>query len=173
MLSGAASSPGECLSLPETLAAATPAQTAGVGAGLSWGLGWGLDVGCLPFSHLHSTHTAGLQHKHKEKEREREEEARVKRRSNKVQLQVEVETHVVQLEGGRECDLKMRGGGATAALEEDSLHRVERPPLAGSQVPFNGYDTFCSCVVHLKGGRHGHTTHNNGHQQVEQPGGSK
>lgn len=71
MLGHAASAPGECLSLPETLAAATPAQAAGVGAGLSWGLGWGLDVGRLPFSHLHSTHTAGLHHKHKEKEREK------------------------------------------------------------------------------------------------------
>lgn len=71
VLGHAASAPGECLSLPETLAAATPAQTAGVGAGLSWGLGWGLDVGRLPFSHLHSTHTAGLHHKHKEKEGEK------------------------------------------------------------------------------------------------------
>lgn len=91
----ASSAPGECLSLPETLAAATPAQTAGVGAGLSRGLGWGLDVGRLPFSHLHSTHTAGLHHKHKEKEREKDG-SRVKSRSHEVQLQVEV--HEVQLE---------------------------------------------------------------------------
>lgn len=46
--------------LPETLAAAAPAETAGVGSGLSRGLGWGLDVCRLPFSHLRSTHTPGL-----------------------------------------------------------------------------------------------------------------
>lgn len=46
--------------LPETLAAATPAEAAGVGSGLSRGLGLGLDVCRLPFSHLHSTHTPGL-----------------------------------------------------------------------------------------------------------------
>ena len=46
--------------LPETLAAAAPAEAAGVGSGLSRGLGWGLDVRRLPFSHLHSTHTPGL-----------------------------------------------------------------------------------------------------------------
>lgn len=82
MLVHAASSPGECLSLPETLAAAAPAQAAGVGAGLSRGLGWGLDVGRLPFSHLHSTHTAGLHHKHREKEGEKEKERELEGRSN-------------------------------------------------------------------------------------------
>lgn len=72
----------ECLSLPETLAAATPAQTAGVGAGLSGGLGWGLDVGRLPFSHLHSTHTAGLHRKHKENEREKEKRKKTFKRGS-------------------------------------------------------------------------------------------
>lgn len=46
--------------LPETLAAATPAEAAGVGSGLPGRLGWGLDVCRLPFSHLHSAHTPGL-----------------------------------------------------------------------------------------------------------------
>lgn len=45
---------------PETLAAAAPAEAAGVGSGLSGGLGGGLDVRRLPFSHLHSAHTPGL-----------------------------------------------------------------------------------------------------------------
>lgn len=48
------------LFLPETFAAAAPAETAGVGSGLSRGLGWGLDVCRLPFSHLHSADTPGL-----------------------------------------------------------------------------------------------------------------
>ena len=48
------------LCLPETLAAAAPAEAAGVGPRLSRGLGGGLDVCRLPFSHLHSAHTPGL-----------------------------------------------------------------------------------------------------------------
>lgn len=47
-------------SLPETLAAAAPAEAASVGPRLSGGLGGVLDVCRLPFSHLHSAHTPGL-----------------------------------------------------------------------------------------------------------------
>lgn len=46
--------------LPQTLAAAAPAEAAGIRSRLSRGLRWGLDVSRLPFSHLHSTHAVGL-----------------------------------------------------------------------------------------------------------------
>lgn len=140
------------------------------GAVLGPGVGPRCGLPAFFSSPLHSHCGASAQ---TQREREREKKKReLKDVQTRFSFRWEVETHVVQLEGGCECDLKMRGGGATAALEDDSLQGVERPPLAGSQVPFNGYDTFCSCVMHLKGRCHGHTTHNNGQQQVEQPGGS-
>ena len=52
--------PGGVGGLPETLAAATPAEAAGVGSGLTGGLLGPLDVARLPFPHLHSTQTTGL-----------------------------------------------------------------------------------------------------------------
>lgn len=160
--------------LPETLAAATPAQAAGVGAGLSWGLGWGLDVGRLPFSHLHSTHTAGLQHKHRETEEEREgegkEEAPVRtRRSSRCFFGREMEGHVVS----SECELRMQRGGASG--EGGSPPAGGAPPSGWepSPLPLASSDTHGPCIsigavsrTHTLTRTHRHTQRNR-HKTVD------
>lgn len=131
-------------------------------------LGPGVGPRCGPpaffSSPLHSHCGASAQ---TQRERERKEEARVKGGSNEVQRQVEV----LQLEEGCECHFKMLGVGEGVRVGGIPCSGWSAPPMAGSQVPFSGYDTHCSCIEHLNGRRHGHATHNNGHQQVQQPGG--